>query len=86
MEPHIPSIQRCQCGSNICNSNGNIVENIVPALLEYFQSTCSYRIMMGAHVQMTISQLLNKLVTIGKDLHRAQKEAIPSVDRMDTLL
>ena len=35
MEPHIPSIQRCKCGSNICNTKGDI-KNVVPALLVFY--------------------------------------------------
>ena len=36
MEPHISSIQRCQCGSSICNINGNMVYNVGTTLLEYY--------------------------------------------------
>ena len=36
MEPHISYAQPYQCGPYIFNINGNIVQNIGPALLQYF--------------------------------------------------
>ena len=35
LEPHIASIQQCQCGSNICNIKGDMIKKVGAAMLEY---------------------------------------------------
>ena len=43
MVPHMSSIHWCQCGSNICNINGNIVQNVGSAeYLQQVKNNCGY--------------------------------------------
>ena len=62
MEPYISSIQWYQCGSNICNINGNIVQNIGPTSLEYFPH-CPHPYPLH-HNAYTLSQYSNSLYSL----------------------
>ena len=55
MEPHISSIQQYQCGSNTCNIKGDIVQNVVPALLVFYPLT--HLTSLSASMNCTINSM-----------------------------